>query len=353
MDTATKVFSYLQGPHLGGADLGGSSLLKSGHFAAKILASTFSKPSDMRQLLTMVTIFLSLTGFAQKKDTLLRYFNTELEPVKKKEAVFVGVVVKDVFGWNALVYNDSMKVIMRGKYADEDCKTKEGWFIYYTQKGERYLAGKYSRNLKTDLWQTWFPSGQIRDSIYFLNDLANGQCRKYFESGILESTGFYKNSTPDSTWTWNHENGRQATQEKYSNGRLSSFECFDSTGLSIGMNCAINRLPAIKGKYGGVEKYVSDSIRLPEKLNLPEITFVITQFTVNKQGEMSEPVILSGTQNTLSAEIVRVLKSVPGWYPSVSHNRTIDHTFTLRITFYPENQGIQVETVSNPYQRMN
>jgi hypothetical protein len=301
----------------------------------------------------MITIFLSLTSYGQKKDTLVKYFNTELEPVRKKEAVFIGVVVKDLLGWNALVYNDSMKVIMRGKYADEDCKTKEGWFIYYTQKGDRYLAGKYSRNLKTDLWQTWFPSGQIRDSIYFFNDLANGQCRKYFESGILESAGFYKNGIPDSIWTWNYENGQKATFEKYNNGRLSSFECFDSAGVSLGMNCAINRLPAIKGKYGGVEKYVSDSIRFPEKLNLPEITYLTAQFTVNKQGNMSEPLIMQSSQNTLSAEIVRVLKSIPGWYPAVLHNRAMDFTYTLRITFNPENQGIQVESISNPYQRIN
>jgi hypothetical protein len=313
----------------------------------------FSKSSIMRQLLAMITIFLSLTGYAQKKDTLVKYFNAELEPVRKKEAVFIGVVVKDLLGWNALVYNDSMKVIMRGKYADEDCKTKEGWFIYYTQKGDRYLAGKYSRNLKTDLWQTWFPSGQIRDSIYFLNDLANGQCRKYFESGILESAGFYKNGTPDSIWTWNYENGQKATFEKYNNGRLSSFECFDSAGVSLGMNCAINRLPAIKGKYGGVEKYVSDSIRFPEKLNLPEITFLTVQFTVSKLGNLSEPLIMQSSQNTLSAEIVRVLKSIPGWYPAVLHNRSMDYTYTLRITFYPENQGIQVETIPDPYQRIN
>jgi hypothetical protein len=307
----------------------------------------------MRKLLAMITIFLSLTGYAQKKDTILRYFNADLEPVKKKEAVFIGVVVKDVLGWNALVYNDSMKVIMRGKYAEEDCKTKEGWFIYYTQKGERSLAGKYSRNLRTDLWQTWFPSGQVRDSIYFVNNLANGQCRKYFESGIMESMGFYKNGIPDSTWTWNHENGQKATFEKYDNGQLSSFECFDSAGVSIGMNCAINRLPAIKGKYGGVEKYVSDSIRFPEKVKLADISVATVQFKVDKQGMMSEPNILGTLQPELSNEIVRVLRSIPGWYPAVLHNRTMDYTYTLRISFFALDQGIQVQAIANPYERVN
>lgn len=312
----------------------------------------FSNPINMRKLLAVITILLSLTGFAQKKDTLVRYFNANLEPVKKKEAVFIGVAVKDILGWNAIVYNDSMKVIMRGKYVDEDCKTKEGWFIYYNQKGVKYLAGKYSKNLRTDIWQTWYPSGQVKDSVYFSNNVANGPSRKYFESGVIESTGFFKNGAPDSVWEWHHENGRKASLEKYTKGMLSSFECFDSTGVSMGMNCAINRLPAIKGKYGGVEKYVSDSIRYPKKVNLTDLVFVTIQFTVNKLGIMNDPVVLNTAHVSLSEEIVRVLKSIPGWYPAVIHNRTIDHTFTLSISFFPDNQGIQVQTVDNPYQRI-
>ena len=51
----------------------------------------------MRHVLTAVAILISVATTAQKKDTLIRYFNAELEPVKKKEAVFVGVAVKDPF----------------------------------------------------------------------------------------------------------------------------------------------------------------------------------------------------------------------------------------------------------------
>ncbi len=306
----------------------------------------------MRNLLATLLLLLSFSSFSQKKDTLIRYFGADLEPVKKKEAVFIGVAVKDPFGWNAIVYNDSMKVIMRGKYQDQDCLVKNGWFIYYNQKGERSLAGKYDRNLKTDVWQTWYPSGQVKDSVYFLNDMANGSCSKFFESGQMEGKGFFRNGAPDSTWEWNHENGRKATQEKYSNGLLTSFECFDTSGNSLGMNCALNRLPAIKGKYGGVEKYVSDSLRYPEKIKLADISVATVQFTVDKQGMMSEPNILGALQPELSKEIVRVLRSIPGWYPAVLHNRTMDYTYTLSITFFEDNQGIQVRAIPNPYQRI-
>jgi hypothetical protein len=302
----------------------------------------------MRHLLTAIAILVSVASAAQKKDTLVRYFNAQLEPSKKKEAVFVGVAVKDAFGWSALVYNDSLKVIMRGKYEDQECTVKDGWFIYYNNKGERYLSGKYARNMRTDLWQSWFPSGQPKDSIYFERDLPHGPSKRYFASGTLESSGSYKAGLLDSNWVWYHENGQVATREKYRNGLVSSLECFDSTGKSLGMNCALNRPPAIKGVYGGVEKYLSDSIRNVSKGSVNDLRSVEVEFIVYKSGSISAPRILRNEDTLLAKEVVRAIRSVPAWYPAVSHNRTIDFTFNLVIALLPDNQGIMVQDNRNP-----
>jgi hypothetical protein len=119
------------------------------------------------------------------------------------------------------------------------------------------------------------------------------------------------------------------------------------------MNCAINRPPAIKGKFGGIEKYLADSLTYPEMIKLEDVSFIEVLFTVNKQGNMYEPTILKSQQKSLSEEVVRVLKSVQGWYPAVSHNRTIDHTYTISIAFYPDKMGVQIQEIPNPYQRLN
>jgi hypothetical protein len=306
----------------------------------------------MRHLLTSLAILLSVATAAQRKDTLVKYFNAELEPVKKKEAVFVGVAVKDPFGWNAIIYNDSMKVIMRGKYENEDCTVKDGWFIYYNNKGERYLAGKYTKNQRTDLWQTWYPSGKPKDSIFFSNDIPQGPCSRYFASGILESSGFYRNGQLDSIWIWHHENGQVATKELYRGGRVHHLECFDSTGLSLGMNCALNRPPAIKGIYGGIEKYLSDSIRNPSKAPLDEMRSVAVEFIVYKSGSLSVPQILRSEDSLLEKEVLRAIRSIPAWYPAVSHNRNIDHTYNLLITLLPDNQGVMVQDNRNQFLKM-
>ncbi len=269
------------------------------------------------------------------KDTVLRYFNTSLEPVKKKEAIFVGVAVKNETGWHAVVYNDSLRVIMRGRYIDDECRIKDGFFAYNNDLGLRYMSGQYARNMKTGWWFTWFPGGGIKDSIFFKNNLPDGQSYRYFESGIVESKGTYKDGKIDGEWTWYYENGQIATKEKYANGQLESLECFDSTGMATGSNCAINRPPAIKGRYGGVEKYIKDSLRFPAEAALKEVEgYVAVKFNVTKKGEISEPVILGSPDPLFSQEAIRVIKSIPAWYPAIWHNRVVEYTYTLNIPFY-------------------
>lgn len=299
----------------------------------------------------LALLFFPLMCFAQKtgKDTLLRYFNTSLEPVKKKEAVFIGIAIKDVNGWNALVYNDSIKVIMRGRYLDDDCRIREGIFFYYNDLGIRYMSGQYHQNKKTGWWQTWYPSGTIKDSVLFNNDLPQGIGVRYFASGTIESRGAYKEGKLDGDWTWYHENGQVATREKYTAGLLSSLECFDSTGKPAGFSCAIDRGPAIKGRYGGVEKFVQDSLRFPpEALKKQVEGYVAVQFTVSKTGTINEPLILESPDPLCSEEVIRVIKAIPAWYPAISHNRQIEYTFTLNIPFFTTNPLVPVTGIKAP-----
>ncbi|HSF45197.1 MAG TPA: energy transducer TonB, partial [Chitinophagaceae bacterium] len=78
---------------------------------------------------------------------------------------------------------------------------------------------------------------------------------------------------------------------------------------------------------------------------------VEVEFTVYKSGSVSEPLITASADTSLSREVVRAIRSIPSWYPAVSHNRMIDHTFQLIIMFYP-GQGIIVRENPNPLLRL-
>jgi TonB family protein len=281
-------------------------------------------------------LLLAAQAFSQKspKDTLVRYFNAELEPCKKKEFVFIGLIIRDQDGWSSIIYDDSARTIMRGKYKADDCLVKDGWFMYYYSNGKRSLGGKFDNNIRQGNWLRWYPSGQLRDSVFLVNNQANGPSFSFYENGQPESAGIYRQGKYDHEWVFYYENGKPSTREKYVDEKLADLECFDSSGKSMGFNCALSRAPEIKGKYGGFEKYLADSIRYPEAAKKNDIKGIVQfEFTLTKTGEVKNFRILSSPDQTFSDEVLRVIKSVPGWYPAISHNRLMDYTFKMNVSF--------------------
>jgi len=294
-----------------------------------------------RIAILLIGTIMSLSTFAQGKvnDTLIRYFNANLEPVKKKEAVFVAVVVKDQQGWNALVYDDSMRILLRGKYTDANCKVKDGWFMYYYANENRASGGRFAQNIRVDNWKSWYPNGQLKDSFIYVNNEVEGPAKSFHESGVLASEGVYKMGKYDGPWTFYHENARPSTKEIYKEGRLVSLECFDSTGTSTGFNCGISMPPAPVGKYGSLEKYFKDSMHIPlSQTREPIEGYVNVEFTIMRDGKLTNYRVISSDDAALTKEVARLIFGIQDWHPAVSHNRNVDFTVTLSVPFFV-NQG--------------
>lgn len=288
-----------------------------------------------------LTIFLSLASIivsAQSKDTLIRYFNVAFEPCKKKEASFVGILIRMGGSWNTVVFDSAKHIVMRGNYLDTDARIKNGYFTYYTEKGNRFLGGEFRENQRNGLWQTWYPSGKPKDSVHYVADQVTGPCSIHYENGIKEVSGEYVQGALTGKWLWYHENGQLASEEIWKNGVLEDIHCYDTLGRSQGMNCAVSKLPTLKGQFGGIEKCLMDSLRYPkEAMNKGLEGFVAISFTIKKTGKLEDLKILFSTDNVFTAEVQRVLRSLPDWYPAVSHNRTLDHTMGFRIPFPTDN----------------
>jgi len=302
----------------------------------------------MRYHYLLLALLLPFASPAQKpgKDTLIRYFGPDLEPVRKSDAEYAGLLVRDPLGWNAIVYGKDRNVIMRGKYLDNKCTLKNGWFTYYHANGKPAVSGRYAANQRQDNWKNFYASGQTRDSLFFVNDMLEGPAVKFFGSGRLESEGVYKGGQPEGEWRWYHANGRMATLERYEQGQLNFLECYDSTGLTLGINCAIGRPPALKGLYGGIEKFLQDSVQFPQTETAFEGN-VMVSFIVTEEGKMTDILIREATSPALGEEVTRVLALAPEFYPAVFHNRPIAYRYLLLVPFEKGVQGIPVQNISS------
>lgn len=292
--------------------------------------------ADMR--MTIFVLFLTLLhlgGYAQKSDTAIRYFNSRFEPVQKNTAVYIGKSFPVNNKWGVQVMDDSSRVLLAGTYKDKSLKIKDGPFTFYYPSGKQSIQGNFVSNEQSDLWMSWYPSGQKKDSVLFYKGAKHGSSYSWFENGRIESIGTNRMGYADGDWTWFHENGQTATKENYAIGKLKSLECFDSLGNNTGITCSLEKVPTIKGYYGGINKYIIDSLYYPEEALKKNIQGMVdVNFTISKEGKLTQVKILNSPSSLLSNEVIRVLYSVKTWYPAISHNRIVDFTVSLNIPFY-------------------
>ena len=68
-----------------------------------------------------------------------------------------------------------------------------------------------SYEVKDGMKNGFFKIKSIKDSLIMtgtiLNNKNSGEWRYYYENGVLESKGFFKNDLPDSVWTWYYPDG--------------------------------------------------------------------------------------------------------------------------------------------------
>jgi TonB family protein len=289
--------------------------------------------------------FFSFIANAQKSDTTIRYFNEWFVVVPKSSAIYSGISYPENNKWTGIAANDSGKILMTGSYKDKSLKIRDGWFTYFYPNGNPQMRGIFINNSQNGVWMSWYPGGEKKDSIIFRNDSKFGGTAGWFENGNPKYHGKYLFGYADSSWTWYYENGKPSTKEKYEAGKLKSLECFDSSGNYTGVGCALEKAPTIKGYYGGINKYIIDSLYYPEEALKKNIEGVVNlTFNITKEGKLGEIKVIKTPDSLLSNEVIRVLKSVPVWYPAIEHNRPVNQTQSLLIPFYKSgNVPIQEE----------
>lgn len=60
---------------------------------------------------------------------------------------------------------------------------------------------------------------------------------------------------------------------------------------------------------------------------------VIVQFAVNRDGSVSDPVVLRSVSPLLDREAVRVVSSMPRWRPGMQGGRTVRATYAIPVSF--------------------
>lgn len=318
---------------------------------------------------------LPLFSQAQKKDTVAKYLDAQLQVTNAVSAVYNGVAVKQNDHWlGYFVYADSMP-LLKAMYKDKALQVKDGSFLlYYTQNqiaqkctfvnnilegtwitwyrnGLLKDSGAFSNGDLAGRWKSWYENGNIKSDGYFkpftslnygllkkipagvLTSVRDSSYKTWYENGKLESEGSYTNGNMEGFWQWYYDNGRASTIETYANGILQALKCFDSAGKETGDACPIATQPMLQ-QYGDYKEYLFQNLIWPKEALKNKVEGTVeVHFTVTKEG-LLQNLVVKTDEKILKKTVTDFFNALPKWYPAVSHNRTINWDEELSIPFY-------------------
>ncbi|HLU84204.1 MAG TPA: TonB family protein [Vicingaceae bacterium] len=95
-----------------------------------------------------------------------------------------------------------------------------------------------------------------------------------------------------------------------------------------------DEMPQFEGGESEMFKYLSKNMKYPKvDLQLERQGTVFVEFVVGKNGEITEVKILRGVSETIDAEAVRVIQSMPNWLPGKQKGRAVKVRYKMPLTF--------------------
>lgn len=266
----------------------------------------------MRPLLLMIgLVFAIVSGYAQTKDSLTYYFDVEWKECDSSEAMYYR---KAIWGPdNKLAVRDYYKaentIQMIGFFSDKSAQLKTDSFVYFYKEGAPRSCGRFEQNKKEGRW------------VHF------------FDEQKKESEGDYLNDKREGKWIFYYENGTISSVEIYKADSLMKMRCWNENGIPQTV-CYEEQIAEFPGGQAAMMQFLARNLQYPPQLRVMGITGrVVVSFHIDKEGKLSEFVILKSPEEDFSNEVLRILLLMPKWAPTISHGRVLETNFTLPIVF--------------------
>ncbi|MBX3257598.1 MAG: energy transducer TonB [Chitinophagaceae bacterium] len=285
----------------------------------------------MKIIFTQVFIIAAFTLNAQ--DSSSCYFDAQLVPTEKRNAVYTGKMVETGNGWEAFAFYPDGKPLMKGSYKDKKLRVRQGSYTVFYPNGKPKLSVSFDNNTIDGDYTSWHENGLLEDSGLIKENIKTGLWKKWYSTGIQESEGVYEDGAAEGTWKWYHPNGKPATIEVYSNQKLKDLTCFDTLGNQTGFSCRIDKKPCPVNAYS-FESYVIENLIYPQAALKKGIEGnVAFEFFITSEGRLTRINFTNESHPMLRDEIVKFLKAIPSWEPAISHNRAVDCLYSYEVPF--------------------
>jgi TonB family protein len=251
---------------------------------------------------------------AQNTQKTIKYYDRAWNPIKNKNKASYyreSSIEKDTLTVNDYYIKGTIK--MTGMFLEPQAKTKTGQFVYYDWNGNKSYERQYKNNKLNGSWKSFYPSGQLSQQGQYVDDKRDGEWHNYNPDGTLEHRWICEN---DSTKT----------------AKLLARNGADTTSGNDGIT--VEQLPEFKGGQEAMMRHFLKALNYPPMARENNIQGrVVLQFIVNKDGVISDIVVIMAEDIDLEKEAVRVVEHMPTWEPGKKNGKSVAFWFTLPIVF--------------------
>lgn len=314
----------------------------------------------MKYSFFFIMIFFSSYSFSQTTEKFYDYKWNVCEP---GAARFYSTTTKTDSGY---VENDyfihEKKLQMTGKYEDEACKIRNGWFYWFHPNGNINSYGKYVHNKRDGLWISYHTNGMMSDSTLYENGKVtgtslswypNGYMRDssvvssngsmisvgWFDNGNLSSAGRYNNEDKKTgVWQFFHSNGKLSAKEWYDNGKLINKEYYDEKGIAEADTASKDRDADYPGGIKNWTNYLSSNCIFPPQFQIvnADKAVVVVSFSVDEEGKTGNIEITTPFYPDFDRIAVNAIKNSKRWKPAINHNRKVKFYMSQPLVFSQE-----------------
>ena len=139
-------------------------------------------------------LLLPVVSYCQKKDTVLKYLDQNLNLTTAKNRVYVGVAIKGNNSWFLYALYPDTTPLLKAYFKDKDLQIKEGPYSLYYPKNKKAKEGIYLNNKMYGVWRSYYPNGNIKDSGLMNNNRLTGIWKSWYDDGNPMSESYYSDS---------------------------------------------------------------------------------------------------------------------------------------------------------------
>ena len=263
----------------------------------------------MKIIISSFLLIISLNGIGQLTTT--QYFDENIQPVDKKQAVFFGTVTMDSGLYKLSCYYQKKKnqLAFVARFSDDKLQVREGSFHSYYKDATTNKKGNYRSGKKEGLWKRYWDEKVVEECFY-----KNGM-------GVMR-TGFYSLDDPPQRLVFVDDVANNMfTATLYNQlGQIISEEKIPQDYTDIYINDDLN----LTENALEWERYAARQIKIKSgKLDPKDLGTVVTRFVVDTDGNVTDLRALNLKDSKVAEVALGAFNGGPKWIPAQNEGKKV------------------------------